>query len=76
MYSDFPGGSDGKASAYNPGDLGSIPGSGRYPGEGNGSPLQDSCLRITWTEEASGYGPWGYKELDTTERLILLYKIH
>ena len=41
---DFPGGSDGKASAYNVGDLGSIPGSGRSPGEGNGSPLQYSCL--------------------------------
>ena len=36
--------SDGKASAYNAGDLGSIPGSGRSPGEGNGSPLQYSCL--------------------------------
>jgi len=39
-----PGGSDGKASAYNVGDLGSIPGSGRSPGEGNGTPLQYSCL--------------------------------
>ena len=39
---DFPGGSDGKASAYNVGDLGSIPGSGRASGEGNGSPLQYS----------------------------------
>ena len=38
------GGSDGKASAYNVGDLGSIPGSGRSSGEGNGSPLQYSCL--------------------------------
>ena len=37
-------GSDGKASAYNAGDLGSIPGSGRFPGEGNGNPLQYSCL--------------------------------
>ena len=37
-------GSDGKASAYNVGDLGSIPGSGRFPGEGNGNPLQYSCL--------------------------------
>ena len=35
---------DGKASAYNVGDLGSIPGSGRSPGEGNGTPLQYSCL--------------------------------
>ena len=41
---DFPGGLDGKASAYNAGDLGSIPGSGRSPGEGNGDPLQYSCL--------------------------------
>ena len=39
----LPGGSDGKASVYNAGDLGSIPGSGRFPGEGNGNP-QYSCL--------------------------------
>ena len=36
---EFPGGSDGKASAYNLGDLGLIPGLGRFPGEGNGNPL-------------------------------------
>ena len=41
---DFPGGSDGKASVYNVGDPGSIPGSGRSPGEGNGNPLQYYCL--------------------------------
>ena len=41
---DFPGGSDGKASAYNVGDWGSIPGSGRSPGQGNGNPFQYSCL--------------------------------
>ena len=40
----FPGGSDGKASACNAGDLGSIPGSRRSPGEGSGNPLQHSCL--------------------------------
>ena len=40
----FPGGSDGKASTRNAGDLGSIPGSGRSPGKGNGNPLQYSCL--------------------------------
>ena len=40
----FPGGSDGKASVYNAGDLGSIPGLGRSLGEGNGNPLQYSCL--------------------------------
>ena len=39
-----PGGSDGKASACNAGDPGLIPGSGRYPGEGNGNPFQLSCL--------------------------------
>ena len=40
----FPGGSEVKASACNAGDLGSIPGSGSSPGEGNGNPLQYSCL--------------------------------
>ena len=40
----FPGGSDGKASACNVGDPGLIPGLGRSPGEGNGNPLQHSCL--------------------------------
>ena len=41
---DFPGGSDGKTSAYNAGDPGSIPGLGRSPGEENGNPLQYSGL--------------------------------
>ena len=40
----YNSGSDGKASAYNVGDPGSIPGSGRSPGEGDGNPLQYSCL--------------------------------
>ena len=40
----FPSGSDGKASVYNAGDPGSIPGMGRPTGEGNGNPLQDDCL--------------------------------
>ena len=40
----FPGGSDGKESACNMGDLGLIPGLGRFPGEGNANPLQYSCL--------------------------------
>ena len=43
----FPGGSDGKASVYNVGDPGLIPGSGRSPGEGNGNPLQYYCLENT-----------------------------
>ena len=41
----FPGGSDSKVSAYIVGDLSSIPGSGRCSGEGNGTPLQYSCLK-------------------------------
>ena len=49
----FPGGSDEKASACNAGDLGSIPGLGRSPGEGNGTPLQYSCL-----ENPVGRGAW------------------
>ena len=44
MQEDFPAGSDGKESACNAGDLGSIPGLGRSSGEGNGNPLQYSCL--------------------------------
>ena len=46
----FPGGSDSKESAYNAGDLGLIPGSGKSPGKGNGNPFQCSCLgEIPWT---------------------------
>ena len=48
----FPGGSEVKASASNAGDLGSIPGSGRSPGEGNGNPLQYSCLENPMDREA------------------------
>ena len=43
-YSAFPGGSDGKASAYSVGIPGSTPGLGRSPGDGNGNPFQYSCL--------------------------------
>ena len=46
------GGSDGKESACNAGDPGSIPGSGRSPGEGNGNPLQYSCLENSMDREA------------------------
>ena len=49
----FPGGSDGKESAYIEGDPGSIPGLGRSPGEGNGNPLQYSCL-----ENSMDRGAW------------------
>ena len=59
-----------KSSVYNAGDLGSIPGPGRFPGEGNGNPLQYSCL-----ENPMDGGAWcrllsmGRKESDTTEQL-------
>ena len=59
---DFPGGSDGKASAYNVGGPGSIPGSGRSPGEGNANPLQYSCLENGW-KSLVGYSPQGHKIL-------------
>ena len=48
----FPGGSEGKASAHNAGDLGLIPGSGRSPGEGKGNPLRYSCLENPMDREA------------------------
>ena len=51
----FSGGSDGKASACNAGDPGSIPGWGRSPGEGNGNPLQYSCLENPRRGSLVGY---------------------
>ena len=57
-----------KASGYNAGDLGSIPGLGRSPGEGDGSPLQHSCLENPHGQRSLvDYSPWGCKESDTTE---------
>ena len=66
---DFSGGSDGKASAYNVGNPGSIPGLGRSPGEGNGNPLQYSCLEKShgWRSMV-GYSPQGRKESDPAEQ--------
>ena len=59
MYLGFPGGSDSKEFTYDAGDLGSIPGLGRSPGEGNGNPLQYSCLenpldRRAWRAKVHG----------------------
>ena len=56
----------GKESACNAGNPGSIPGSGRSPGEGKGYPLQYSGLEK--------YSPWGRKALDMTERLSLHFR--
>ena len=60
----FPSSSDGKASAHNAGDLGSIPGLGRSPGEGKGYPLQYSSL-----ENSMDCRVWGHKESYTTKQL-------
>ena len=66
----FPGGSDGKESTCNVGDLGSIPRLGRSPGGGHGNPLQYSCLENPHGQRTlAGYSPWGLKESDTTEQL-------
>ena len=45
-------GKEATCHAGDPGDTGSIPGSGRSPGEGNGNPVQYSCLKIPWTEDS------------------------
>ena len=72
VFLGFPGGSAGKESARNAGDLGSIPGLGRSSGEGNGYPLQYSCPensidRGAWQTTVHRASPWGCKELDTTD---------
>ena len=64
----FPSGLDGKESACNVGDLGSILGLGRFPGEGHGNPLQYSCLENSHGQRSLvGYDPWGHKESNVTE---------
>ena len=70
IFLGFPGGSDGKESAGNMGDLGLIPGLGRSPGGGYGNPLQYSCLKNRHGQRSlAGYNPWGCKESGTAERL-------
>ena len=63
----FPGGSGGKASAYNVGDPSSTPGSGRSPGEGNDNPLQYSYLENTVNRGAWQATVHGVTESDMTE---------
>ena len=64
----FPGGSDGRESTCNAGDLGSIPGLGRYLGGEHGNPLQCSCLENPHGQRRLvGCSPWGRKESDTAE---------
>ena len=71
----FPSGSVVKNPSANTGDTGSIPGLRRPPGEGNGNPLQYSCLENPMDGGSLvGYSPRGRKESDTTERLHLTSK--
>ena len=70
----LPCSSDGKESACNAGDPGSIPGSGRSSGEGNGNPLQKSCLEYAMNRGAWRVTVHRVTESDVTERLMLNYK--
>ena len=75
MLKGFSGGSDGKESACFAGDEGSIPGSGRSPGEGNDRQPTPIFLPGKSHEQRSlaGYSPWGCKESDNTESLTLFF---
>ena len=70
----FPSSSDGKQSAFNAGDPGSTPGSGRSPGEGNGNPIQYSCLKNPMDRGAWGATVQRDTELDTTEQLSTIWE--
>ena len=63
----FPGGSDGKESACNAGDPGSIPESEKSPEVGNGNPLVFLLRKFHRQRSLVGYSPWSCKESDTTE---------
>ena len=67
-YVGFPGGAAVKNLPANVGDAGSLPGSGKSPGGGNGNPLQYSCLENSMGRSLEGYSLCR-KESDTTERL-------
>ena len=70
MSQDFPGDSVVKNPPANAEDAGSIPGSGRSPGERNTNPLQYSCPGESYGQRSLvGYSPWGHRESDRTERL-------
>ena len=73
----FPGGSEGKKSACNTGDLDSIPGLEKSPGGGHGNPFQYSCLENPHEQKSlAGCSPWSHKELDTTEGLSTYVYTH
>ena len=72
----FPGGSNGKESSRNVGDLSSVPGLGRSPGEGNGNPLQYSCLENSMDRGACWATVHGIIESQTglSDQHLLTYK--
>ena len=73
----FSGGSNGKESTCQAGDLGSIPGLGRSPGGGHGNPLQYSCLENPHGQRSLvGYSPWDHKDLCMTEQLSTYTHTH
>ena len=77
----FPGGSEGKESACNAGDLGLIPGSGRSPGGGHGNPLQYSCLenrmdRGAWRATVHGVAKVGHELATKYSTLLGLLRWH
>ena len=73
----FPGGSDGKESACNAADTGSIPGLERSPGKDNSNPLQYSRLENPTERSLAGYSPWdhrvGHRRATNTTKLYTLY---
>ena len=70
----FPSGSVCKEFACSAGDLGSIPGLGRSPGEGLDNPRQDACLENPHGQRSLvDCSPWGPKELHTTEQLSVAF---
>ena len=80
VFTGFPGGSEVKASASNAGDPGSIPGSGRSPGEGNGNPLQYSCLenpmdRAAWQATVHGVAKSRTRLSDFTPLHLCVYRL-
>ena len=76
LLSGFPGGSDDKESACHAEDPGSIPGSGRSPGEGNGNPLQYSCLQKPMDRGAWQATVHSVTESDTTDTFIFTFESH
>ena len=60
---DFPGGSDGKVSVYNAEDLGSIPGSGKSPGEGNATHSSILAWKIPWMEDSGRLQSMGLRKV-------------